>query len=170
MICKQCGNEIAPGSMFCGVCGAVNKTTVNGQPIEDTQPPQYGQPAQPYGQPVQPQYGQPVQSYGQPMQPQYGQSAQPQYYTAYNPAPDPVASSYAGKALGFGIASLALVCTFWLGFLSIIFGAIAKKQSTNYAQLAPLSGRAKTGRILGTIGFVIGIIETALLFIILLFV
>ena len=181
MICKHCGNEMEPNAKFCGVCGAVNEATINGQPIEDTKPqyaqptqPQYGQPVQSqYGQPVQPQYGQPVQSqYGQPAQPQYGQPAQPQYgqpvqpqygqpaqYGAsYNPAPDPVANSYAGRALGFGITSL---CCCWLPFffsiIGIVFGAMAIKQSSNYARVASTgSGRAKTGRILGIIGLGIG--------------
>ena len=129
-----------------------------GQPV----PPQYEQPMQPqYGQPVQPQYGQPMQpQYGQPMQPQYGQPAQ--YGASYQPAPDPVASGYAGRALGFGITSL---CCCWLpvffSIIGIVFGALAIKQSSNYARVASVaSARAKTGKVLGIIGLVISIIVT----------
>ena len=178
MICRHCGNEIASDAKFCGVCGAVNEATINGQPIEDTKPqnaqpvqPQYGQPAQPqYAQPAQPQYGQPAQpQYVQPAQPQYTQPVQTQYAqpaqygASYNPAPDPVASGYAGRALGFGITSL---CCCWLPFffsiIGIVFGALAIKQSSNYSRVASVvSGRARTGRILGIIGLVISIIVTA---------
>ena len=185
MVCKHCGNEIEADAKFCGTCGTAVETTISEQPIEDTQPqneqpvqsqydqpaqpqygqsaqPQYSQPAQPqYGQPTQPQYGQPVPpQYGQPMQPQYGQPAQ--YGASYQPAPDPVASGYAGRALGFGITSL---CCCWLpvffSIIGIVFGALAIKQSSNYARVASVaSARAKTGKVLGIIGLVISIIVT----------
>ena len=185
MICKQCGNEVAPNEKFCGICGAPNDAAADQsaqpryeQPLQSAQPqmdqsaqPQYGQPVQPqYGQPAQPQYGQPAQpQYGQPAQPQYGQPAQPQYgqpaqYDASgNPAPDPVASGYVGRALGFGITSL---CCCWLPFfmsvIGIVFGALAIKQSSNYARVTSVaSGRAKTGKVLGIIGLVISIIVTS---------
>ena len=174
MICKQCGNEVAPNEKFCGACGAPNDAVVDQsaqsqyaqpQPIQPAQPqygqpvqPQYGQPAQPqYGQPTQPQYGQPAQpQYGQPAQPQYGQPAQPQYG---QPAPqygqftqDELASS----VLKFGI--LGLVFSMLIPLLGIIFSSIAMSKAKNYALTYPLEGKAKTGKILGIIGLILSIV------------
>ena len=172
MICRYCGNEMEPDAKFCGVCGAVNEATINGQPIEDTKPQyaqptqsqygqpvqsQYGQPAQPqYGQSVQSQYGQPVQpQYGQPVQPQYGQPAQPQYgqYTQ-----DQLASS----VLKFGI--LGLVFSMLIPLLGIIFSSIAMSKAKNYALNYPLEGKAKTGRILGIVGLILSIVTMVITF------
>ena len=127
MICKQCGNELSPDAKFCGVCGAVNEATINGQPIEDTKP-QYAQPTQSqYGQPVQSQYGQPAQpQYDQPAQPQYGQPVQPQYgqqpsynnynnYNSYQPKP---AVKPQGKSVG---AVVLYMISGAIALLSILF-------------------------------------------------
>ena len=60
-------------------------------------------------------------------------------------------------ALVFGILSLAFSES---GLLAIIFGAIARSKAKNYlAANGVLDGKAKAGKILGTIGLVFGIIS-----------
>ena len=163
MICKQCGNEVAPNEKFCGTCGAPNDAAFDqssqpqyAQPAQSAQP-RYGQAEQPqYGQPAQPQYGQPAQpQYGQPVQPQYGQPVQPQYgqYTQ-----DQLASS----VLKFGI--LGLVFSMLIPLLGIIFSSIAMSKAKNYALVYPLEGKAKTGRILGIVGLILSIVTMVITF------
>ena len=197
MICKHCGNELSPDAKFCGVCGTAVDVTVNGQPVEDTEPmnaqpvyaqpdrAQYAQPAQPvyaqpdqqqYAQPAQPQYTQPAHpQYAQPVQQQYAQPEQPQYYAQqpqYGQPPyapqynagavveDPNERAQSKSCLIFGILAIAFGSSFYLSFLGIIFGAIARSKAKTYMMSYPLVGRAKVGRILGTVGFVLGIILT----------
>ena len=178
MICKQCGNELSPDAKFCGVCGTAVDVTVNGQPVEDTVPmnaqPVYAQPDQAqYAQPAQPQYTQP--QYAQPVQQQYAQPEQPQYYAQqpqYGQPPyapqyntgavveDPNERAQSKSCLIFGILAIAFGSSFYLSFLGIIFGAIARSKAKTYMMSYPLVGRAKVGRILGTVGFVLGIVLT----------
>lgn len=132
MVCKQCGNEVAPNEKFCGVCGAPTDAVAD--------QPQYAQPAQP----AQPQYG-------QPMQPQYNAAA---------PIDDPAERALSKSCLTFGILAIAFGVSFYLSFLGIVFGAITKSKTSLYMASYPLTGRAKTGRILGNIGFIFGIILT----------
>lgn len=181
MFCKQCGNEIAPGAKFCAVCGTPVEVApqpvqevaeqpvevvqeVAEQPVEAVQETveqpidnSYAQ----YQPPVQPQYTQPVQP--QYTQPQYGQPMQPQYNTVA-PVEDPVERGISKSVLVFGILSLAFCCTFYLAFLGIIFGAIALSKAKQYvASGYVLSGRAKIGKILGTVGLIIAIVLTVIL-------
>ena len=143
---------------------------------------QYAQPAQPvYAQPDQPQYAQPAQpqytqpQYAQPVQQQYAQPEQPQYYaqqpqygqTPYAPqyntgavVEDPNERAQSKSCLIFGILAIAFGSSFYLSFLGIIFGAIARSKAKTYMMSYPLVGRAKVGRILGTVGFVLGIVLT----------
>ena len=62
------------------------------------------------------------------------------------------------KPLVFGILALALCET---GILGIIFGAIATSNAKKFAAAngGVLDGKAKTGKILGTLGLVFGIIS-----------
>ena len=131
--------------------------------------PQYAQPVQPqYAQPAQPQYAQPVQQqYAQPEQPQYyaqqPQYGQPPYAPQYNTGAvveDPNERAQSKSCLIFGILAIAFGSSFYLSFLGIIFGAIARSKAKTYMMSYPLVGRAKVGRILGTVGFVLGIILT----------
>ena len=62
--------------------------------------------------------------------------------------------------LTFGILAIAFGSTFYLSFLGIVFGAIARSKAKTYLMSYPLVGRAKVGRILGTVGFVLGIVLT----------
>lgn len=183
MICKQCGNELAPGAKFCGVCGT--PAEVAPQPVEEVQ---YAQPVQPepaqpvYAQPVQPEPAQPVyaQPVQQPEQPQYTQPqyAQPQYqpqqydyaqpqYNAGAPMEDPVERGLSKSILIFGILGIAFACTFYLSFLGIIFGAIALSKAKKYAASGyVVTGRAKVGKILGLVGLILGIVMVVILLIV----
>lgn len=61
------------------------------------------------------------------------------------------------QSLVFGILSLALT---EIGLLGIIFGAIGKSKAKAFAQLndGVVTGKAKVGKILSTLGLVFGII------------
>ena len=192
MICKQCGNEVAPDAKFCAVCGAPVEIAEPqfAQPVE--QPQQYAQPVeqpQQYAQPIeQPQYGQPVdqvqygqapyqpveqpQQYAQPQyqQPQYAQPqyAQPQYGAPV--AEDPVERNLSKSLLVFGILGIAFGCTYYLSFLGIVFGAIALSKAKAYVNNGyVLTGRAKVGKILGLVGMILGIVLTVILLLVILF-
>ncbi|MGC4744272.1 DUF4190 domain-containing protein [Micromonospora sp. DT201] len=146
----------------------------------------YGQqPAAPYGQPPAPQYGQPPAApYGQPpvsgqpygqqqpyqdpygqQQPQYGQQ-QPQYGggPTYPNAGYPQAQGQ-NNTLGLvsmilGIASIPLLCCFYLGLpvgiAGIVTGYLAR-QKVAQGQ-ANNAGQAKAGLICGAVGVGLGII------------
>ena len=172
MICKQCGNEVPNDAKFCGVCGTPNEAY--GMPAEQ---PVYAQPADnQYAQPADNQYAQPA--YGQPQyaqpaepqynQPQYGQQyGQPQYGQPAYSAPaaeDPTERSLAKSTLIFGILGIAFPCTFYLAFLGIIFGIVAMSKAKKYvASGYVLTGKAKVGKILGTVGMILGIVLTVIL-------
>ena len=164
MFCTSCGKELSPYDRVCPNCGA----PVSGDDYQDAAPvgeqASYEQPA--YEQPAydqQPAYAQPTYS-----QPTYNQPS----YTYNNPAyPAQTAASASGvtptSVLVWGIAALACACTFYFAFLGIIFGAIAKSRSNNYiAAYGPISNKVKTGRILGNVGFILGIVLTSILFIV----
>ncbi len=126
--------------MFCNQCGnevpAGTSFCPNcGAPVEQAvQPPQYAQPQQP--QPV----------YAQPMA----------------PVGDPQERELAKSNLVFGILAIAFACTYYLSFMGIIFGAISGSKAKLYAASYPLTGKAKTGSILGKVGLILGIVLTAL--------
>lgn len=149
MICNKCGNQIADNSTFCVYCG----TQVGGE----AQP---AAPAQPYPQqPVQQAYPQqPAQPYQQPYQQPYPQ----QGYAAPQAPADPQQEAESKSILTFGILALAFGCSFYLSFLGIIFGAIEKGKANAFQATYGLTGRAKVGSILGKIGFILGIVLTAL--------
>ncbi len=68
----------------------------------------------------------------------------------------------AGSILTFGILGLAFACTFIASLLGIIFGRIAMNKARRYqSTIGPLSPKARTGFILGKIGFILGIVMTA---------
>lgn len=184
MICNSCGKEVKPDERFCGNCGAeIDMATMlidDDEPVAEASAPVEAAPVQAapvqpqYQQPVQPQYQQPQYQqpqYQQPqyVQPQYQQPMQPQYgqpYSAPVQQDTPEQASFSGKALGFGIAAVACLCTFYFSFLSIIFGALARSNASAYAAQKPLSGKAKTGSILGTVGFIAGIVLTSIVLIV----
>lgn len=158
MICRSCGKELHPYEKFCGNCGAMIDGSDQGaagyaESFNSQQNPyvqsQYGQP-----QYQQPQYQQPQYQQPQYQQPQYGQP-----YAAPG-AVDPVAESLSKSALTFGILSLV-----FSGILGIIFASIALSKAKTYAASYPLAGRAKVGKILGTIGLIVSIVALVVMII-----
>ena len=152
----------------------INNNQVNGayDPYETAQQPAYQQPQQPaYQQPQQPAYQQPQQpAYQQPQQPAYQQPQQP-VYDPYAQQPvygqiEPVNDS---ATLIFGIIAIVCACTFYLSVGGIIFGAIAKHKAKYLIENnGQVGGTVKTGKILGTIGFILGIVFTSILAIVIL--
>ena len=135
MFCKNCGSVIADGAAFCANCGAPAVVEAPEAPVAAE--PVYA-PQQPY---EAPQYVQP----------------------AYNAAPaaDPVERSLASSTLVFGILSISFAFIPYVNFLGIIFGAIALSKAKRYvASGYVLSGKTKTGKILGIIGLISAIICT----------
>ena len=81
----------------------------------------------------------------------------------YNAAPVNTVPYNNTPILVFGILAIAFACTFYLSFLGIVFGAIAKSKVNAYlAQGYPLVGKPKVGSILGKIGLILGIVLTAI--------
>ena len=98
--------------------------------------------------------------YGQPQQNTY---AQPQPY-GYQQAPV-MTSVSPTSVLVMGIIAIALALA-WVPFVSIagiVLGAIAmSKANRYYAEGGLQSGQVKTGKILGTIGMIGGIVMTVI--------
>ncbi|MCO1615571.1 DUF4190 domain-containing protein [Micromonospora sp. CPM1] len=131
------------------------------QPHDPYAQPQYGQQptsGQPYGQPTsgQPAYGQDPYAQQQP----YG--AAPQYPGAGYPAG---AGQTPNNTLGLvsmilGIASIPLVCCFYLGIplgiAAVVTGYLGRQKAAQ--GLANNDGQAKTGLICGAVGAGLGII------------
>ena len=163
MICTKCGAEIPDGAKFCINCG---NAAVAAEPAPQPEQPVYEAPQQPayeapqqqpvYAAPQQPQYQQPQYQQPQYQQPQY---QQPTYYA--QPAPNPGVS---GKpALTFGILGIIVACTVDLSFLGRIFSAIGLGKAKAFrAAAGQLYGPAKVGKILATIGLIVGIIMTVI--------
>ena len=145
MFCNNCGAQLDEGTKFCAVCGAPVVDAAAEEPVQYAQPVQ--QPEQiPYAQPAAPVYEQPA----------YAPVAQPAA-----PADNP----YYTPTLIFGIIAIATAVSFYLSFLGIIFGAIAKNKANAAIAAnngAPLSGKAKVGSILGKVGLILGIVLTAI--------
>lgn len=104
--------------------------------------------------------------------PAYGAPAS-NAYSAPVSAPSAQSAALASSALTFGILALAFACTWIVSFLGIVFGIMAKNKADNVLRMdGILTGKAKTGRILGKAGLIAGIIMSAIfvLYIILIFV
>ncbi len=126
--------------------------------------PVYAQPQPASGQPV---YAQPVYAQPQP-QPAAGQPvyAQPQPAPVYI-TPGPMINGELVNTtphLVFGIVSLCLALSFYLGIGGIILGAIGLSKS-NYtlSTCGCLDGKGKVGRHLSRAGLIIGIVMTVIL-------
>lgn len=141
MFCNQCGSDVPNGVGFCPNCGAPVEQPRQAQP-QYQQPDPYQQPQ--YQQPVEPQYQQPV--YGQPV----------------SSVGDPQERALAKTILVFGILAIAFACTYYVAFMGIVFGAITSGKVKQYIAMYPLSGKAKTGSILGKVGLILGIVLTVL--------
>ena len=79
-------------------------------------------------------------------------------YDAVNEANEQVKSEMGGQALKWGILSLAFSASGCLSLLGFIFSFIAKGKASSYETVfGEISGRANAGRILGKIGFGVGL-------------
>jgi hypothetical protein len=79
-------------------------------------------------------------------------------YNAVNEANEQMKSEMGGQALKWGILSLAFSASGCLSLLGFIFSFIAKSKALSYQQTyGMLEGKAKVGRILGKVGFGLGL-------------
>ena len=79
-------------------------------------------------------------------------------YNAVNEANEELKNSMAGQALTWGILSLAFSASGCLSLLGFIFSFIAKSKALAYEQtFGVLEGKARVGRILGKVGFGVGL-------------
>ena len=79
-------------------------------------------------------------------------------YNAVNEANEELKNSMAGQALKWGILSLAFSASGCLSLLGFIFSFIAKSKALAYEQtFGVLEGKARVGRILGKVGFGVGL-------------
>ena len=154
MYCDKCGSFLEEGVKFCPNCGAqvaapavVKEAVVAEEPAQ----PVYEQPEAPvYEQPEAPVYEQPV--YQQPETPAYQQPVV---------QADPAVEAQSTPILIFGIIGIALAVIPYINFLGIIFSAIAKSKVKKYlADGGVLTGKAKVGNILATVGLILGIVFT----------
>ena len=78
--------------------------------------------------------------------------------TPYAPPDDTVKDQMAGNVLTWGILSLAFSISGCLSLLGFIFSFIAKSRALAYRNVfGVLEGKAKVGRILGKVGFGLGL-------------
>ena len=139
MFCQNCGTLLPEGVKFCPECGAPVEIT---EPVRDM--PTVEEPVVA----AAPIYEQPV--YETPVQQPIVQSS-------------PEAQALSTPILIFGILGLSFACIPYVNFLGIIFSAIAKKKVKQFLGLGGvLSGKAKVGSILATVGLIIGIIFTVI--------
>ena len=79
-------------------------------------------------------------------------------FDAVGEANEQLKNSMAGQALTWGILSLAFSASGCLSLLGFIFSFIAKSKALAYEQtFGVLEGKAKVGRILGKVGFGLGL-------------
>ena len=78
-------------------------------------------------------------------------------FDAVGEANEQLKNSMAGQALTWGILSLAFSASGCLSLLGFIFSFIAKSKALAYEQtFGILEGKARVGRILGKVGFGVG--------------
>lgn len=91
-------------------------------------------------------------------------------YDAVTEANEQLKNGMAGQALTWGILSLAFSASGCLSLLGFIFSFIAKSKALAYERtFGVLEGKARVGRILGKVGFGVGLgmtIYMALVFVI----
>jgi hypothetical protein len=140
MFCQNCGTQLPEGVKFCPECGA---------PVEIAEPLR--------SEPV-------VEAPVIAPEPVY---EQPVYETPTYQEPvvqsNPEAQALSTPILVFGILGLSFACIPYINFLGIIFSAIAKSKVKKFLGLGGvLSGKAKVGNILATIGLIVGIVLTVI--------
>jgi hypothetical protein len=118
--------------------------------------PQYGQQPPPYGQ-QPPQYGQQPPQYGQPGQYPTPPGYQSEEYGA--PAGQP-SNTQGLVAMILGIASIPLLCCFFIGFplgiVATVLGYLGRKKADQ--GLATNRGQAQAGFICGIVAVALGLI------------
>lgn len=79
-------------------------------------------------------------------------------YDAVNEANEQLKNEMASQSLKWGILSLAFSASGCLSLLGFIFSFIAKSKALAYEQtFGVLEGKARVGRILGKVGFGVGL-------------
>ena len=82
-------------------------------------------------------------------------------YDAVNEANEQMKNEMASQSLKWGILSLAFSASGCLSLLGFIFSFIAKSKALAYEQtFGMLEGKARVGRILGKVGFGVGLAYT----------
>ncbi|MBR6039286.1 MAG: zinc ribbon domain-containing protein [Clostridia bacterium] len=147
MFCQNCGTQLPEDVKFCPECGA---------PVEIIDPLRN-----------EPTVEEPVVAAAPVFE-------QPVYETPTYREPvvqsSPEAQALSTPILVFGILGLSFACIPYVNFLGIIFSAIAKKKVKQFLACGGvLSGKAKVGSILATVGLIIGIILTVIFAIIITF-
>ena len=139
MICKNCGAQIPDGSAFCTECGTrIQEEPAVQEPVQEepaVQEPVQEEPA--VQEPVQPEYV----PYEQPVVTDAAQNTTP--------------------ILILGILAVALNSIPYVGWIGGIICAIlcSKKVKEYLAAGGALAGKAKVGKILGTVGLILSIVS-----------
>ncbi len=142
MFCKNCGAQIPDGSVFCTECG----TRVQEEPVQEPvqEEPVAQEPIQ--EEPVQ-------QEYVPPVQPEYTPVEQPVYTAEPQPASGDLNDT---PILITGILAIALC---WTGIGGLICAIICMSKVKKFlAAGGVLAGKAKVGKILGTVGLILSIL------------
>lgn len=151
MFCTKCGKEINDDSLFCPECGnRITNAAASSQQTQST----YQQ--QTYQQQMPTYKAAPTSNYSN----NYNNDFNPgsAYNDNNNYVDESQKNSLGVRILVFGILSLAI--SFIPGW---IFGAIAKRKAEEYLGMyGNLTGTAKVGKILGTIGLICSIVTTIL--------
>ena len=151
MFCSKCGTQIAEGAAFCANCGSA--VTVEATPVAEVAAPVVEAPVET----AAPAYQEPTYQAPEYQAPTYQEPTyQAPTYQAptYNAAP--VQSVDAGSLMIRGILAIALC---WTGIAGLILGSMAKKMAAQFMAEngGQIFGKAKTGSILGRLGFGFGL-------------
>lgn len=134
MFCQNCGRQLGDNENFCPACGAMKAAESNANANTDFQ----------YDlgtANINAQY-----SFGTP-----------------GPVNEVYKDEKAGQVFKWGLLGLIFSSTFCLSLLGFIFSIVAKSQAASFERIyGEIKGRALAGRILGRIGFGLGLGMTIL--------
>ena len=144
MFCKHCGSQIDETAKFCTTCGKIverEEYAAN----QNAAPDYFDTPAPNY-------YNNPAPNYFDTPTPNYnGEGYRPQQRES------------GGGILALAILSLVFAETFFLSFVGLIFGYIAKSKINSYIiRNGELDAPGKVGRGLSTAGIIVSWIMTGL--------